>query len=83
MKIKLICGLQTNGGAYAPGQTIDWPNDVEACRFVERGIATMEDGSITPPRRSLDTDTFETAMVAAPENEARRRGRPRKNAAIA
>jgi hypothetical protein len=39
MRIKLNQWIAGNGKAYSAGQEVDWPNEIEAQRFVDRGYA--------------------------------------------
>ncbi len=66
MRIKLLTSIATSTRGWAPGEVVDWPNDNEARRFIERGYAE----AVEPPAAAVETTTLE----APPK----KRGRPPK-----
>lgn len=62
--------------SYAPGDVVDWPNEAEAARFVERGIAeelsrdaaTQAARDVGKPVRKHKPKAPEAAVRTAPES---------------
>ena len=62
MKIRLLESISGTYGSFAPGEETDWPDDKDAARLIEAGIAEkVGPAKKTRVEKATDTKAVETA----------------------